>query len=71
MRAETMSHTDSPGLKRSGVALVALVVAVAISAVHIWMNSFGNVSTRNIASGAKYRTFKMVCSHDSFDMRIS
>jgi hypothetical protein len=45
MRAETMSHTRSPGLKRSGVALVALLVAVAISAVHIWMNSFGNVST--------------------------
>jgi TRAP transporter 4TM/12TM fusion protein len=60
MRAETMSHTRSPGLKRSGVALVALLVAVAISAVHIWMNSFGNVSTLT-QNGFHFAGFVLLC----------
>ena len=44
MRAETMTQTGSPGLNRRGLALMTLVVAVVISAVHIWMNSFGSVA---------------------------
>jgi hypothetical protein len=44
MRAETMTQTGSPGLNRRGLALVTLILAVVISVVHIWMNSFGTVA---------------------------
>jgi TRAP transporter 4TM/12TM fusion protein len=60
MRAETLTQSGSTGLDRRGLALIALVLAVFISVVHIWMNSFGNVSTL-AQNGFHFAGFVLLC----------
>ncbi|WP_421857976.1 TRAP transporter permease [Oricola sp.] len=60
MRAATMTQSRSPGLRRRGIALVALLLAVFISATHVWMNSFGNVSTL-FQNGFHFAGFVLLC----------
>ncbi|MCK5745109.1 MAG: hypothetical protein KAH44_02800, partial [Oricola sp.] len=60
MRAETMTHTGSPGLNRHGLGHVTLVVAVVISAVHIWMNSFDSVAVLT-QNGFHFAGFVLLC----------
>lgn len=46
MRAEAMTQLDVSDAKRPTVlAIITSTLAVIISAAHIWMNTFGNVST--------------------------
>jgi len=61
MRAETIQQTRSPSLfERRGLSLVALVLAVAISIAHIWMNSFGRVDTL-VQNGIHFAGFAFLC----------
>ncbi|MCI5075711.1 TRAP transporter fused permease subunit [Oricola sp.] len=61
MRAETMTQTGSPGLNRHGLGLVTLVVAVVISAAHVWMNSFGSVAVLT-QNGFHFAGFVLLCT---------
>jgi TRAP transporter 4TM/12TM fusion protein len=61
MRAETMTQSRLPGLDRHGLDLVILVVAVGISLTHIWMNTFGNVSTL-FQNGFHFAGFVLLCA---------
>jgi len=61
MRAETMTQSRLPGLDRHGLDLVILVVAVGISLFHIWMNTFGNVSTL-FQNGFHFAGFVLLCA---------
>ncbi|WP_199223223.1 TRAP transporter permease [Oricola cellulosilytica] len=56
-----MTQSRSPGLNRRGLALVTLVIAVVISLAHIWMNSFGNVSTL-AQNGFHFAGFVLLCA---------
>ncbi len=60
MRAETMTQSRLPGLHRHGLGLVTLIVAVVISLAHIWMNTFGNVSTL-AQNGFHFAGFVLLC----------
>ncbi|MEL6920140.1 MAG: TRAP transporter fused permease subunit [Pseudomonadota bacterium] len=62
MRAETMTQVASPSLfERRGISLAILGLAVVISVTHIWMNSFGNVSTL-FQNGFHYAGFALMCA---------
>ena len=62
MRAETMTQNASPSLlERRGMELVILVFGVVIAITHIWMNSFGNVSTL-FQTGFHFAGFALLCA---------
>ncbi|MEL6436274.1 MAG: TRAP transporter fused permease subunit [Pseudomonadota bacterium] len=62
MRAETMTQNASPSIfNRRGLPLAILFIAVIISATHVWMNSFGNVSTL-FQNGFHYAGFALLCA---------
>ncbi|MEO1703236.1 MAG: TRAP transporter fused permease subunit [Pseudomonadota bacterium] len=62
MRAETMTQNASPSLlERRGVELVILILGVIIAVTHIWMNSFGNVSTL-FQNGFHFAGFALLCA---------
>lgn len=62
MRAETMTQNASPSLlERRGIELVILFLGVIIAVAHIWMNSFGNVSTL-FQNGFHFAGFALLCA---------
>ncbi|MEO0544074.1 MAG: TRAP transporter fused permease subunit [Pseudomonadota bacterium] len=62
MRAETMTQNASPSLlERRGMQLVILILGVIIAVTHIWMNSFGNVSTL-FQNGFHFAGFALLCA---------
>ncbi|MEO0920945.1 MAG: hypothetical protein AAFX98_09665, partial [Pseudomonadota bacterium] len=62
MRAETMTQNASPSLlERRGMELVILILGVIIAVTHIWMNSFGNVSTL-FQNGFHFAGFALLCA---------
>lgn len=62
MRAEAMTNPENPqGKKPSVVEFATIVLAVSLSAGHIWMNTFGNVSTL-IQNGIHYAGFALLCA---------
>lgn len=62
MRAEAMTQLENPHGKRvNPLEAVTIILAVALSVGHIWMNTFGNVSTL-IQNGFHYAGFALLCT---------
>lgn len=62
MRAEAMTKLENPNEGRTSfleLATIALAITLAVS--HIWMNTFGNVSTL-IQNGFHYAGFALLCA---------
>ncbi len=65
MRSETMTHNQLPAEQPASGTIVLkwviTVLAVALSAGHLWMNTFGNVSTL-LQNGIHFAGFALLCS---------
>lgn len=64
MRAETLSHNSSPQAPekkgKTPLGWIITILAITLSVSHIWMNTFGNVSTL-MQNGFHYAGFVLLC----------
>lgn len=65
MRSETMTYNELPAEQpadgNTALKWMITVLAVALSAGHLWMNTFGNVSTL-LQNGIHFAGFALLCS---------